>query len=58
MAVLRRGRCVQWIELFGRKVKMKCLGGVQSVNICTAANQSGLYEQVQHLKGTYKMSPD
>ncbi len=58
MPVLRRGRCVQWAEVAGRRVKLKDLGGIQSINICTAANVPGTYEEVAYLKGTYKMTPD
>ena len=29
MAVLSRGRCVQWAEVGGRKVKVECRGAVQ-----------------------------
>ena len=58
MPVLTRGQCVQWAEVAGRKVKLKSLNGVQSVNICTPANQPGEYEEVQYLNGSYKMTPD
>jgi hypothetical protein len=58
MPILTRGRCVQWTEVAGRKVKLKSLDGVQSVNICTPANQAGEYEEVQYLKGSHKMTPD
>ena len=58
MPVLSRGRCVQWAEVAGRKVKLKTLGGVQSVNVCTAANRAGDYEEVQYVKGAYTMTPD
>jgi hypothetical protein len=58
MPVLTRGHCVQWIEVAGRKIKLKSLGGVQSVNICTSANRAGDYEETKYLEGSYKMTPD
>ncbi len=56
MAILSRGGCVQWVEVGGRKVKLKCLGGVQSVNICTPANRAGEYEGRQFLKKSFRTS--
>ncbi len=58
MPVLRRGRSVQWVDLRGRKVKLKSLGGVQSVNVCTSANVAGNYEEVQYLTDRFKMTAD
>lgn len=58
MAVLKRGTCVQWAEVAGRHVKLKSLGGVQSINVCTSTNQPGVYEEVQYLKPGHQMSVD
>jgi hypothetical protein len=58
MPVLSRGRCIQWVEVAGRKIKLKCLGGLQSVNVCTATNRAGHYEETKYFEGSYKMTPD
>lgn len=57
-SVISRGNCDQWAEVGGRMVKLTCRGGVQSINICTAANRGGDYEEVHYLKEKFKMTVD
>lgn len=54
--VFRNGRCVQWVNVGGRHVKLKCLGGVQSVNICTVANRAGVYENREFLTAKIRLT--
>ena len=58
MAVLSRGDWDQWAEVGGRKVKLTCRGGTQSINVCTAANRASDYEEVQYFNQAFKMTVD
>ena len=58
MAVLSRKKTVQWATVGVTKVKLTDVGGMQSVRICTAANQAGDYETPAFLHGHFKMTVD
>lgn len=51
-----RGRCV-WVEVAGRRIKLYCRGGVQSVNVCTILNRPGEYEMTRYFRGKYMVTP-
>lgn len=60
-SVISRGNWDQRAKVDGRTVKLTCRAaqdGLQSINICSAANKAGDYEEVQYLKTGYTMTVD